>query len=195
MNGRRRVILGCTGASGAMYGQRLLEELVKCECEAHVIGTELGKELFAEELGIMEWSAAELVGGRYEERVILHDNDNLYSPPATGSQLFDAMVVCPCSSHSLAGIAGGLGDTLILRAAYVTLKQRRPLILVHREMPLTEIDLENMLKVNRAGGIICPASPAFYLAPETVVDLVNTVVGRVLDLLGLEHQLDVRWNP
>ncbi|MCF7958686.1 MAG: UbiX family flavin prenyltransferase, partial [Phycisphaerae bacterium] len=125
----------------------------------------------------------------------IHDNHTLHDTLASGSFPIDAMVICPCSSHTIAAIAAGLANTLLLRAAYVTLKQRRPLILVHRETPLTEIDLENMLKITRAGGIICPASPAFYMNPKSIDDLATSLTGRILDLLNLPHTLPIRWSP
>jgi len=109
--------------------------------------------------------------------------------------LADGMAICPCSSDSVAAVAAGSADTLLLRSAYVTLKQRRPLVIVHREMPLTAIDIENMARLTRAGAIICPASPPFYMQPKTIDDLVDTVVARVLDLLGVEHDLKMRWQP
>ncbi len=105
------------------------------------------------------------------------------------------MVICPCSSHSLNAVAAGLADNLLLRSAYVTLKQKRPLILVHRETPLTAADLESMLKITHTGGIICPAAPAFYAQPQTINDLVDFLVARVLDLLGVPHDLPTRWSP
>jgi 4-hydroxy-3-polyprenylbenzoate decarboxylase len=119
----------------------------------------------------------------------------MFSPIASGSFLADAMIICPCSSHNIAAVAAGLADTLLLRSAYVSLKQRRPLILVHREMPLTAIDCENMLKLSHAGAVICPAAPAFYMKPKTIDDLIDSVLGRVLDLIGIKHDLPVRWSP
>jgi 4-hydroxy-3-polyprenylbenzoate decarboxylase len=104
------------------------------------------------------------------------------------------MIICPCSSNTLGAVAGGLADNLITRAAMVCLKEARPLVLVHRETPVTGIDLENMLKVQRAGGIICPAAPAFYHRPERVADMVDFMVGKVLDLLSIEHDLQNRWT-
>ena len=119
---------------------------------------------------------------------------NLSSRLASGSFLTGGMVVCPCSSNSLGAIASGVAGNLITRAAQVTLKEGRRLILVHREMPVTQIDIRNMLRVSQAGGIICPAAPGFYMRPRTVDDLVDFVVGKVLDLLGVDHTLDTRWQ-
>jgi 4-hydroxy-3-polyprenylbenzoate decarboxylase len=105
------------------------------------------------------------------------------------------MVICPCSSNTLAKVAAGLADNLITRAALVTLKEARRLILVTREMPLSQIEIANMLRVSQAGGLVCPASPGFYMRPTTLDELVDFVVGRVLDLLGLAHELNTRWDP
>jgi 4-hydroxy-3-polyprenylbenzoate decarboxylase len=168
--------------------------LDESECQVHVIVTSVGRQLLLEELSITDLTADSIIG-RASNNLHFPDNDDLFSPLASGSFAIDGMVICPCSSHSLAAIAAGLGDTLLLRSAYVNLKQKRPLILVHRENPLTAIDLENMLRITRAGGIICPASPAFYMEPETTSDLVDSVVGRVLDLVGVEHNLPIRWSP
>jgi len=190
----KKIVLGISGASGVIYAQRLLDLLEKAHCQVHVIVTELARQILIDELAITEL-AAETILGRNSDNLIFHENNNLYSPPSSGSFITDGMVVCPCSSHSVASIAGGRADNLLLRSAYVTLKQRRPLILVHREIPLTTIDLENMLAITRSGGIICPASPNFYMEPETVIDLVDSVVGRILDLLHIDHDLPIRWSP
>ena len=194
MNTAHNIILGISGASGAIYSRRLLDLLEKNGCRAHVIITTPAKQILNNELAITEFTSRGLIG-RYSDKLTFYQNDDLASVISSGSHKIDAMVVCPCSSHSVASIAAGLADTLLLRSAYVTLKQRRPLILVHREMPLTNIDLENMLRITNAGGIICPASPGFYNKPETIDDLVDTVVGRVLDLLKIDHDLPIRWSP
>jgi len=194
MNTARNIILGISGASGVIYGRRLLDLLEKNGCRAHVIITTPAKQILNNELAITEFTSKGLLG-RDSDKLTFYQNDDLSSIISSGSYKVDAMVVCPCSSHSVASIAAGLADTLLLRSAYVTLKQRRPLILVHREMPLTNIDLENMLRITNAGGIICPASPGFYNEPETINNLVDTVVGRVLDLLKIDHDLPIRWSP
>jgi flavin prenyltransferase len=194
MNTTHNIILGISGASGAIYGQRLLDLLEKNGCRAHVIITTTAKQILNNELAITEFTSKGLID-RDSDKLTFYKNDDLASVISSGSYKVDAMVVCPCSSHSVASIAAGLADTLLLRSAYVTLKQRRPLILVHREMPLTNIDLENMLRITNAGGIICPASPGFYNKPETIDNLVDAVVGRVLDLLKIDHDLPIRWLP
>ncbi|MBN1766345.1 MAG: UbiX family flavin prenyltransferase [Sedimentisphaerales bacterium] len=190
----QKIILAFSGASGAIYGQRLLDLLEKAGREIHVVATRVARQIFLDEMSVTDFTAQGLLG-RASERVTIHDNEDMFSPPASGSFPVDAMVVCPCSSHSVAAIASGLAQTLLQRSAYVSLKQRRPLILVHREMPLSAIDLQNMLTITGAGGIICPASPAFYNEPETINHLVDTVVGRVLDLLNIDHDLPIRWTP
>jgi len=190
----RKIIVGLSGSSGAIYGRRLVDVLDRCGCEVHLIVTEPARGIVAAELGVETLSVASLLG-RQSQRVKLHDNDDLYTSIASGSCLADGMAICPCSSHSVAALAAGSADTLLLRSAYVTLKQRRPLVIVHREMPLTAIDIENMARLTRAGAIICPASPPFYMQPKTIDDLVDTVVARVLDLLGVEHDLKMRWQP
>ena len=194
MNTTHNIILGISGASGAIYGQRLLDLLEKNGCRAHVIITTTAKQILNNELAITDFTSKGLLG-RDSDKLTFYKNDDLASVISSGSYKIDAMVVCPCSSHSVASIAAGLADTLLLRSAYVTLKHRRPLILVHREMPLTNIDLENMLRITNAGGIICPASPGFYNKPETIDNLVDAVVGRVLDLLKIDHDLPIRWLP
>ena len=190
----REIIVALSGASGAVYGRRLVDVLERCGHQVHLIVTEPARGIVAAELGIEPLSAETLLG-RQTKRVIIHDNTDLYNALASGSCAADAMAICPCSSHSVAALAAGLADTLLLRTAYVTLKQRRPLVIVHREMPLTAIDIENMLRLSRAGAVVCPASPPFYMQPKTIDDLVDTVVARVLDLLGVEHDLKMRWQP
>lgn len=190
----KKIVLGISGASGVIYGQRLLEMLDQAGCQTHVIVTDPAKQIFVDELAITEINAVSLLG-RDSVNTCYHNNNDLYSPVASGSFSIDAMVVCPCSSHSMSSIAAGMGDNLLLRSAYVTLKEHRQLVLVHREMPVTAIDLENMLRISRAGGIICPASPVFYNEPETINHLIDSVVGRVLDLLHVKHDLPIRWSP
>ncbi len=191
---KKKIIVGVSGASGVIYAHRLLDMLEKANCEVHVVFSEMARQLFVEELSITDLTAKGILG-RESSKLVFHENTDLFSLLASGSIKLDGMVVCPCSSHTLSAIAGGLADTLLLRSAYVSLKQRRRLILVHRETPLTEIDLENMLQISRCGGIICPASPAFYLAPQTINDIVDFMVGRICDLLGVDHDLETRWSP
>lgn len=190
----KHVILGVTGASGAPYARRLAQCLIEQHLYLHLIVSPPARRVMAAELELREFSLAALLG-RTADNVTLHAYRDLGSRIASGSFPTDGMVICPCSGRSLGAIAGGLGDNLITRSAMVTLKEARRLILVPREMPLSQIDIENMLKLNRAGAIICPACPGFYVKPKAIEDLVDFVVGRVLDLLGLPHTLNTRWEP
>ena len=178
----REFVVGVTGASGACYARRLLDELGR-HATVHVIVSDVAKKI-AEHEGV----------GLTGLPVQYNDNDRMFAPIASGSYRYDGMVVIPCSQKTLAAIAHGFADNLITRAADVCLKERRPLILVPREMPLSEIHLSNMLAAHRAGATIMPASPPFYHHPETIDDLVDMVVARILDHLGVEHSLAGRWG-
>ncbi|MBP7934580.1 MAG: UbiX family flavin prenyltransferase [Phycisphaerae bacterium] len=188
----RNIVLAITGASGGLYALRLLDCLEAAGVLTHLIVSPHGRRLLAEECGV-ERMEPEAVLGRPSNRVTIYPAGDLACRLASGSFVTDGMVVCPCSSNTLGKIASGLGDNLVTRAAQVTLKEGRRLVLVHREMPLSGIDLESMLRIQRAGGIVCPASPGFYLKPTSVGELVDFVAGRVLDLLAVSHQLSVRW--
>lgn len=189
----RRFIVGITGASGAVYARRLLELLAEQECEIHLLVTTWGRRLLFEELGIRRVDADALTGGR-GDRVVIHNDNDVGAAPGSGSFLHDGMVVVPCSANTLGRIAGGMTENLLQRAAACALKERRKLILCHREMPLSLIEIENMAKVTRAGAVVAPLNPGFYLAPKSIDDLVEFIVGRILDLLGLNHDVDVRWE-
>lgn len=190
---RKIIVVGITGASGGPYALRLLDVLEASGAVVHCVVSPLGRRLLADECGVQSVSVESLLG-RQSDRVTLHDYRDVGNVLASGSYRTDGMVICPCSSNTLGAVAAGLGDNLIWRAAQVTLKEARRLVLVHREMPLSGIDLRNMLRLQRAGAIVCPAAPGFYLMPRTVADLVDFVVGRVLDLLGVQHNLQIRWQ-
>lgn len=194
MSTDKPIIVGVTGASGASYAMRLIDCLVDANVETHVIVSAWGKRLLHDELGIAKIDATSLIG-RESDQLILHGHQQLGSPLSSGSFLTRGMIVCPCSSNTLGQIAGGLGDDLICRAANVTLKEGRRLIVVPREMPTSRIDLLNMLRLNESGAIICPANPGFYLLPKTVGDLVDFVVGKLLDLMDIPNRLNTRWQP
>lgn len=190
----KQLVLGITGASGAPYARRLAQCLVSYDLHLHVVASGPGREVLADELGITRFSLEALLE-RSAPNATLYGVREIGARIASGSFLTDGMVICPCSSNTLAAVAGGLADNLVTRAAMVTLKEARRLIVVPREMPLSQIELENMLRLSRAGGIICPACPGFYMHPQSVEQLVDFVVGRVLDLLGLPHDLKTRWAP
>ncbi|MFN0012021.1 MAG: UbiX family flavin prenyltransferase [Phycisphaerales bacterium] len=201
--GSKRFVVGVSGASGAVYAAGLLEQLLSRRHEVHLVVTEFGRRLLAEELGIKEISLDSLLpslgrsagAAAARKRLIIHPHKDVGAVIASGSFLHDGMVVVPCSSTALGYIASGSGSNLLGRAAMVTLKERRTLVLVHRESPLSLIDIRNMETVTLAGGIIAPANPGFYLHPQRVEDLVDFTVGKVLDLLGVEHDLKTRWKP
>ena len=188
-----RVLVGITGASGAAYAQRLIQLLIDHDREVHLIVSTWGKRLLNEELGMRTIDLAALSGGR-GERVQLHSDQNLGAAAASGSFQHDGMVILPCSTNTLGCLASGINDSLIQRAGACCLKERRRLIVCHRETPLSLIELENMTRLTRAGAIIAPLSPGFYLAPDSIDALIDFMCARVLDLLGIEHALATRWE-
>lgn len=193
-SGQRHVVLAITGASGAGYALRVLRGLLEAGRFVHVAVTPLGQRLLKDELDIQDLRTT-TPAKKAADRLCIYDFDDLGSRLASGSFLTDGMVICPCSSNTLGTIASGIADNCITRAAAVHLKERRRLVLVYREMPVSRIDLENMLKVDAAGAIVCPACPGFYLRPQKVEDLVDFVAAKVLDLLGVEHSINNRWQP
>ena len=190
----RQLIFGITGASGACYAKRLLQQLIAADVHVHLIISPHGKQLLSDELDIHQPTVESLAGGPTDKLTIYPYNE-MSALPASGSFLHDGMIICPCSAHTMGALAGGLGDNLLHRAAQVTLKEQRRLILVYREMPMSQIDLNSALTLSRAGATICPANSGFYLRPQSVSDLVDFVAGKVLDLLGIEHSLNTRWKP
>lgn len=182
-----RLVVGITGASGVIYGISLLEVLKQLGVETHLILSRQAERLIITETPYAPEEVRALATYVYAE-------DDLYAPVASGSFRHQGMVIAPCTMKTLAGIANGYAANLIQRAADVTIKEGRPLILVPRESPLNAIHLENMLKLARLGVIIAPPVPAFYTQPKTISDLVGFSVGRILDLLGLEHHLFMRWG-
>ncbi|MEM1658668.1 MAG: UbiX family flavin prenyltransferase [Candidatus Jordarchaeales archaeon] len=182
-----RIIVGVTGASGAIYAYKLLEELKKRGDEVFLVVSEAAKKVIKFELGFNEKKFYELATRVFE-------NNDLTAPIASGSYRVDAMVIVPCSMATLAAIATGQADTLIRRAADCTLAEGRPLILVPRETPLSLVHIENMLRTKVAGAVILPAMPAFYHEPKTIDDLANFIVGKILDALKIPHNLYRRWE-
>jgi 4-hydroxy-3-polyprenylbenzoate decarboxylase len=179
-----KLVVAIGGASGSIYAKRLLDALTAVrEVEVGLVVTQAGSEVWNHEIGEMPAYPFKRYGLR-----------DFRAPFASGSAGWDAMVVIPCSTGGLARIAHGISDDLVGRAADVMLKERRKLVLVVREMPLSAIHLENMLAVTRAGGVVLPASPSFYSKPATLDALLDTVVGRVLDQVGLPNKLMPRWG-
>jgi len=199
----KHIALGITGASGAIYGLRLAQELLAAGVRVTVLITSAGFILLEEECGLRWRGDAAVVIGHLQAyftapagMLAYHDEKDFTAPLASGSSFPDALVVCPCTMGTVARIAHGVSGTLLERAADVALKEGRPLLLVPRETPLSVLHLENLLHLSRLGVRIVPAMPAFYHHPTTLDDLVNFVVGKVLDQLGIAHDLFARWgNP
>ncbi len=191
----RPVVVAVTGASGAPYAVRLLETLVACGQRVSLIVSDHGVRLLDTEMGIGSVDALRdrIGAARWDAVVRTYDDRDRGAAPASGSALTAGMVICPCSMGTMSAIAVGASRSLVERAADVTLKERRPLVLVPRETPYSAIHLENMLTVTRAGAVVMPASPGFYHRPQSIDDLVNFVVARILDHLGVAHAIAPRW--
>jgi 4-hydroxy-3-polyprenylbenzoate decarboxylase len=190
---QRKIVVGISGASGAAYARRLVQMLIAADVQVHLVVSPLGQRLLHDELG-MEGVDLESLAGRSDHGIVLHNHRDVGASIASGSFVHDGMVVCPCSNNSLAAIAHGMSENLLHRAASVTLKERRPLILVHREMPLSLVEIRNMEQVTLAGAIVAPANPGFYMLPQSIEEIVDFVVARVLDLLRIPHSLQTRWT-
>lgn len=184
---KNRIVVGITGASGAILGIKLLEFLKKTDFETHLIITDIAKRIIEHETDHKVKDVEKLAD-------CVYDNNDLFAPIASGSFKFSGMVIIPCSMKTLGGIASGYSDNLLLRVADVCLKERRKIILVTREMPLSQIHIENMEKVSRAGGIILPPVLSFYSKPKDINDMVNHVIGKVLDILDIENDVYKRWK-
>lgn len=189
------IIMALTGASGAPYGVRLLQQLVAAKRKVSLIVSSHGLRLLRTEteIGDIEGLRAH-IGADFDRFVTLFDDADRGAAPASGSAKAAGMVICPCSMGTLASIAAGVSRSLVERAADVALKERRPLVLVPRETPLSAIHLENMLRVTRAGAVVMPATPGFYHRPKTIDELVDFIVARVLDHLQVENTLAPRWG-
>lgn len=180
-----RFVVGVTGGSGTILALRLLEKLKNYE--THLVISENAKKVMAEETGFPPERMLSLATYTYDDK-------DIAAKVSSGSFIFNALVVIPCSISTLGKIASGISDTLTTRACAVALKERRRMVLVPREMPYSTIVLENMHKLSLAGAIIAPASPGYYTKPKTVDDMVNFIVSRVLDLMGVENSLIKRWR-
>jgi 4-hydroxy-3-polyprenylbenzoate decarboxylase len=183
----RRIIVGITGATGAIFGVRLLHALRAADVESHLVLSKWGQQTVEHETGLSLEQLRDIAA-------VVHGSGNMGATVSSGSFLTDGMVIAPCSMRTLAAIATGYGENLVHRAADVVLKERRRLVLVVRETPLSEIHLENMLKVARAGATILPPMPAFYNRPQSVDDIVDHIVARVLDQFGITADFAARWD-
>lgn len=182
-----KVVVGVSGGSGAIYGVALLKVLKELGVETHLVVSTLGEHVVEHECGI-KLDELKKLATHY------HDNKNLAAPIASGSFKTDAMVIVPCSMKTVSSVAYGLSDNLLTRAADVIIKENRKLVVVPRETPLSTIHLENMLKLSKLGVTVLPPSPGFYSQPESIGDIVALIVGRILDQLGIEHNLLKRWG-
>jgi 4-hydroxy-3-polyprenylbenzoate decarboxylase len=201
MNKPETITLAFTGASGMPYGVRLLECLLQAGVRVYLLYSQTAQIVARQEMELSlparAKDAVEIFGTRFGAapgQLQAFGRDQWFAPVASGSNPADAMVICPCTMGTLGSIAAGLAGNLIERAADVALKEARKLVLVPRETPLSAIHLENMLKLSRAGAIILPANPGFYHHPQTVQELVDFVVARVLDHVGVPHSLMPRWG-
>lgn len=245
----RRFVVGISGASGAAYALRTIEQLVLCQHQVHLVVSDYGRQLLAQEAGVRTLAPESLLphlaprtdvraenktqslsvasppldqstGKTHRQkahfvhasfapppgfdpsrdfpelasRLTIHPHKDVGAVIASGSFIHDGMVIVPCSSTSLGAIATGSGSNLLCRAAAVTLKERRRLIIAHRETPLSLVDIENMRTLTLAGAVICPTNPGLYLNPQRIEDLIDFMAGKLLDLLGVEHGLKTRWE-
>ena len=201
MSALRTIMLAFTGASGMPYGLRLLEVLLAADARVWLAYSPAAQIVAKQECDLVlpaqPREAARLLAARYsarDGRLTVFGYEDWNAPAASGSNPADAMAICPCSLGTLGAVAAGLADNLIERAADVMLKERRPLVFVPRETPLSAIHLENMLKLARAGAVILPPSPGFYGHPQSIDELIDFVVARILDQLGVSHALGPRWG-
>ncbi len=190
--------MGVTGASGIVYTRRLLNLLLDAGIDVHLVVSPSGRRVAHDELGIEVVDAPALLGrslpASCSGSLSVYSYHNTGAVIASGSFIHDGMIIIPCSSNTLSAVASGRSENLLHRAAHVCLKQRRRLVLVHREMPISLIDIRNMQVCTEAGAVIAPASPGFYQLPERIEDLVDFVAGRCLDLLSVPHSLSIRWS-
>ena len=197
----RTVTLAFTGASGMPYGFRLLQCLLQSGMRVYLVYSPVAQIVAKQECDIVlpaqPREAQRALGERYEAReaqLLVFGRDDWMAPVASGSNASDAMVICPCSMGTVGALAAGLAENLIERAADVMLKERRPLVLVPRETPLSSIHLDNLLRLSNAGAVIVPPSPGFYTRPQSIEDIVDFVVARVLDQLRVPNTLAQRWG-
>lgn len=189
----KKIIIGITGASGSAYFLRVMEVLSQQEMEIHLIASDQGRKVLTYETGVILEEQTQL-WNKSKADIILEDNENLFSPIASGSFRCDAMVILPCSMSTVAEIAGGITKTLLTRAADVMIKERRRLVLVPRETPLSAIHLKKMAELSQLGVTILPAMPGFYGHPQTLDEMIGFVAGKVLDSIEIENDCYQRWQ-
>ena len=182
------IVVAITGASGAIYGKRLLETLHKMEIPSRLVVTNAGEITLRHECDMTKEELAE------QTNSILEHEANIGGKSASGSSKIDAVVVCPCSGTTIGKLAAGISDNLVTRSAIVAMKERRKLIIVPREAPYATVHLENMAKLSAWNTIIIPASPGFYNHPETIEDLIDFIIARILDHIGIENEIGKRWT-
>lgn len=182
-----KIVVGISGGSGSIYALSVLKALKELNIETHLVVSNMGRAVMEHECGV---SLNELK----EMATYYHDNKNFFAPISSGSFKVDGMVVVPCSMKTISAVANGYSDSLLTRACDVTIKERRKLVLVPRETPLSPIHLENMLKLSKIGVTIFPLAPGFYNHPETIEDMVLHMIGRILDNLGIDNSFAYRWK-
>lgn len=195
----KRIIVGITGASGVIYARALLRELLDLDTEIHLVVSSAAQMVMREEMDLPftkpTFELATFCGREIPRgRVVIHNDSNLAAPIASGTFRTLGMVLCPCSMKTLGLLASGAGGSLICRAADTCMKERRTLILVPRETPLNLIHLRNMVSVTEAGAVVLPAMPGFYHKPGTIDDLARHLALKILDVLGMEHDIPGRWK-
>ena len=196
----QNIVVGITGASGSIYGLRLIEELLRAGKQVSVLLSNAGRQVLAFETGLQLAEDPQDCLRQLRDNFATGENlhyyaiNDFFASIASGSSAPDALVICPCSMGTVGRIAAGLSDSLLERVADVMLKERKPLLLVPRETPFNQLHLENLLRLSQAGAQILPAMPGFYQKPQSVAELVDFVVGKVLDSLSVEHQLFKRWG-
>lgn len=191
----KKIIVGLTGASGSAYFFRLIEVLLEHEIEIHVIASEHGSQVFQYETGFCLEEQIKVWNEQSSNTMItLEDNNNMFSAVASGSYRCDGMIIIPCSMSTMAEIANGITKSLLTRAADVMIKEQRKLVIVPRETPLSTIHLKNMYELSKVGVTILPAMPGFYNHPETLQDIINHIVGKTLDCIGIDNNNYKRWK-
>ncbi len=191
---KNRYVIGITGASGTIYGLKTVESFLAMGAEVHLIVTPMGTEVMYYETGFQLTEWVEAKKKEYKNQLILEDYQNLFAGPASGSYDCDGVILVPCSMSTLGELGNGITKNLMTRAADVALKQKRPLVIVPRETPLSTIHLENMLTLSKAGAYILPAMPGFYQKPEAIEDMVDFMVGKILDCLNIKNKLYDHWQ-